>query len=741
MVVVSIDTLRPDQLSVYGGSVPAPAFARLAREGVVFDNVHTVAPLTLPAHASLFTAQWPYTHGVRDNVGFYLPERADTLAQHLKEQGYRTGGFVSAFVLDSRFGIHRGFERYFDEFDALDDDVAGGFVSQRPGRDVLDAAREWIDEVSTAEAPFFAFVHLFEPHTPYEPPDRFQAGGDDRARYRGEVAHADALLGDLLRWLDERELGERTLVAVVSDHGESLGEHGEATHGLFVYESTLRIPWLLRYPGAPAGTRVRGWARIIDVAPTLLDLLRLPALPGAEGVSRTSFIESPDALSDDTSYAESFLPRLHYGWSPLRSLRRGQHKLVLAPTPELYDLERDPDETENLFESNPETARPLVRELSGVVDAESESVAAAPVDSESQERLRALGYLGTGGARSSSTDRDLADPKERLATYHLLNDPVLGSLGPEHGPAFAEALSRLASVVEAEPDIPRARILYGDMLLRARRPREAVEVFRGLVEREGSFDGLLGLGAALQQAGDLAAAYDALESAHEVEPSNTKAHARLSEVAGAQGDAALAESWIREAIEISPNRVLRARLAALLLEAGRADEASSVLDAIARDYQGDAVALYNLGQTLFVGGDAAAALDLFRVAVALDPEDADVRHGIGNALLSLGDAEGSIEAYDAAITLAPCFTAAHGNRGLALAQLRRGPEAAASYERAIECDPGYVAAYRNLAALRLEAGDIGGAIATLERARSQLPGDGELAAQLAELRAYRDRRR
>lgn len=742
LVLVSIDTLRADQLSAYGGSVQTPAIDRLQREGVLFESVQTVAPLTLPAHASLFTARWPYTHGVRDNVGFYLRPGASTLASHLKANGYRTGGFVGAFVLDSRFGIDQGFEHYFDEFDALENDVAGGFVSQRSGADVVARAREWMAGVA-GESPFFAFVHLFEPHTPYEPPERFVRGSDDTSLYRAEVAYADALFGELLVWLDANDLSERTLVVLTSDHGESLGEHGETTHGYFIYESTLSVPLILRYPGAPAGRRVSGLASLVDVAPTILDLMGLPALHGAEGTSLVRRIGDPASSGEASAYAETFLPRLHYGFSPLRSLRKGRHKLILAPRPELYDLEADPAESHNLFDENPAEAGRLMAELSEIVLADERPEAGAiDLDADSRERLQALGYLGGGGIfRPAETTTLLSDPKDRLEVYHALNDPTLSSLEPADGAAFREALARLAIVVREEPVIPRAHVLYGDLLLKAGKPHEAVRIFGDLAARGESFDAFFGLGVAHQQSGELAAAERAFTRALEIEPQNTKSHFRLSEVEAARGNVEAAERWLTSAIVLSPNRVLREKLATLYMKAGRKKDARAVRAKIAEDFSSDPIASYNLGQTLLVEGDPSGALEMFRAAAELDPNNPDIEHGIGNALLSSGDPRAALEAYAVAVALAPCFAGAHANRGTAFMQIGRVETAIESFRKAISCEPAYIPGYRNLAAALLQSEDLAGAIETLGRAQELSPNDPEIRRQLAELTAYRDRGR
>jgi arylsulfatase A-like enzyme/Flp pilus assembly protein TadD len=742
VVLVSVDTLRADHLSAYGESVPVstPHMDRLATEGVLFEQVQSVSPTTLPSHASLFTGLIPPMHGVRDNVGFYLAEGSATLASRLGSHGYRAGGFVGAFVLDSRFGISQGFETYYDDFEAMTDDVAGGFVSQRPGSEVLERALAWIDEVRAAPDPFFAFVHFYDPHTPYDPPAPFAASEDSpSALYHAEVAYTDSLVGKLLDFLDERELSDDTLVVLTSDHGESLGEHGEKTHGFFVYESTLRIPLLLRYPGAPKGTRVKPFVRIVDIAPTILDLLGAPPLENVNGESLVSLIEEPHAEWDSPGYAETFLPRLHYGWSELQSLRRGSHKLVLAPKPELYDLAEDPDETINRIDEEPTVARALRDELDQLraASGSNEERSVASLDDETRARLASLGYVS---AKPLTESRALADPKDRIGLYDALNDPELKSLEPGDRPAFGDALARLRRVVEEEPTIPRAYVLYGELLLKAGDREGAEKTFARLAtEDPRNFEAHFGLGVARQERGNLDGAEAAYRAALAVEPLNTKGHFRLADVAEARGDQAAAEKWLRDALEISPNLFLRERLASLLLRAGKRDEARTVLDQMSGEGEENPTALYNLGQAALMDGDAKGALEMFRGAAEASPEDADIQQGIANAHAALGEMPQAVEAYRRAIALSPCFAAAHTNLGTTLWQLGEKSDAIRAMRRGVECAPSYLPGYQNLAAAYYESGEVAKAIEALEQALVVAPENAELSQLLAELREFQRR--
>jgi tetratricopeptide (TPR) repeat protein len=676
---------------------------RLASEGVLFENVSTVAPTTLPSHASLLTGLTPLVHGVHDNVGFYLDPRFPTLAAHLKSRGYETGAFIGAFVLDSRFGLDRGFDVYDDDVEGGEEDPSG-FVAQRPGDEVLDSALSWLRLRTDSKHPFFAFLHFYDPHTPYEP----------KEGYRGEVAHVDSLVGRLLSFLDERGLSEGTLVALTADHGESLGEHGEATHGLFLYESTLRIPLLIRYPGAPSGRRIATPLPITGIAAKILELLRLPAMPGG----------TPEG--ERPLYAETFVPRFHYGWSELRSLTRWPHKLVMAPRPELYDLSKDPGETTNRIGELPEVAKALRTELESMVVSPATPQNA---DRETLEKLKSLGYTG----RTVSSTGALVDPKDRVDVYRILNDPALQSLRPADGARFEKTLSDLKDILTREPRIPRTYALYGELLLEANRPAEAAEVFERLTALDSeSLEGAYGLGVAFQRLGRDERALEAFERAARIDPRDTKTYLRMAEV-----DPRRAEEWLRKAIAIHEDRTLVDRLAQVLLESGKTAEARALLQGVARKAPNDAVAAYNLGQLLLAAGETRTALVELRRAASLSPSDPDVHQALGSALALSGKREEAVASFRRAVELSPCFSAALGNLGTAYAELGRSREAAAALEKAVACDPGYSVGFKNLAAIELQMGNLDGAVDAIRAALKANPEDPELEKTLQELLALR----
>jgi choline-sulfatase len=417
VLLVTLDTTRADRLSPYGFmGVALPHLDRLGREGVVFDQATSVAPLTLPAHASLLTGLLPPAHGVRDNAGAPLAQDALTLAEILGAAGFRTAAFVGSDVLHPDRGLNQGFHRYGGVGQHPERPVTG----QRPANEVVNEAIQWIDEVG--DVPFFLWTHLYDPHRPYEPPEPFASRyGSDL--YVGEIAYADSQIGRLFDALDRQQLLEETLVIVAGDHGESLGEHGERDHGVFIYESVLRIPLMIRAPGVTP-RRVSPVVRLIDVMPTVLDILGLPS-PAIDGISLLALMRGGRGQALE-AYSESEYPR-QLGWSPLRSLRDGRFKLIDAPRPELFDLERDPFEIRNLYHDRRQTADVLMQRLETVAQARWRTTgsggAKAVVPTDLRGRLDALGYVSTG-ALPGPGGRTLPDPKD------CINSQRAGSCGP-----------------------------------------------------------------------------------------------------------------------------------------------------------------------------------------------------------------------------------------------------------------------------------------------------------------------
>lgn len=530
VVLVSIDTLRADHLPLYGyarGSTPN--LDALGREGIVFDNVYSHCPLTLPAHSSMLTGLIPPHHGVHDNAGFALKPGTRTLAARFHESGRATGAAVSAFVLRSATGIGQGFDRYDDEIvqDASHEDMG---EQQRDGAVSVASLLGWIE--AQGKRPFFAFLHLYEPHTPYAPPAPYKERFADRP-YDGEIAYADELVGRLLARLRATGALDHTIMAVTADHGEGLGEHGEREHGFFLYRETVRVPLVLRLPGAArAGLRVSATVAQVDLPATLLDLAGVPAAD-MDGVSLRPAIVVGRGPGRPV-YSETFFPRYHFGWSELLSSSESRFRYIRAPRPELFDDTSDPAEEKNVSGEHAAAVRSMDAWLDTQVRA-GDVADPAKVDPETMQKLQALGYVGGGGPAAPTPGR-LADPKDKVAAFE----------------AYKAALS----------------------LRRDGRDAEAVAALRAVVaDSPGMVDGWQAMGLALARLGRVPEAVRALEAALRLDPSRGPAHLALAKVYEVTGQAAPLEKHAQAAALTVPGEGYEI-LATLRLEQRRSAEAA-----------------------------------------------------------------------------------------------------------------------------------------------------------------------
>jgi arylsulfatase A-like enzyme len=425
IVVITLDTTRADRLSPYGYmNVSLPHLERLAREGVIFDQATSVAPLTLPAHTSLFTGLLPPNHGVRDNADTPLSDTFTTLAEVLLARRFRTGAFVGSVVLDPDRGLKQGFEQYRGVDEAGRGATEG---RQRRADSVMDDAIRWLDTIQGSR--FFLWTHLYDAHRPYDPPEPFRSVYGHNL-YVGEIAFADSQIGRLLEALEQRNLLAHTVVVVTADHGESLGAHGERDHGIFVYEDVVRVPLIVRAPGLQP-FRVGEVVRLTDVMPTILDLLRVPS-PPVDGVSLVDLMAGRRSDLNLEAYSESLYPE-RLGWSALRALRSGQFKLIDAPRPELYDLQQDPFEEKNIYDTR--LAATIAARLAAVATGHGAAGTAdrrANAAPELQARLGALGYVSSAVKRDPSAPTSLPDPKDCIGHYAGTTDA--NKSRPECGP-------------------------------------------------------------------------------------------------------------------------------------------------------------------------------------------------------------------------------------------------------------------------------------------------------------------
>lgn len=653
LVLVTLDTLRADRLGSYGYALAeTPVLDRLAAEGLRFDQAMAAAPLTLPSHATLLSGRLPQHHGLRLNGAGSLPPELPTLASVLGAAGYRTGAFVGAFVLDRRFGLARGFEVYDDEV-PRDPTRPEGHEAERPGHEVVDAAVAWLAQADPR--PFLLWVHLFDAHAPYEPPEPFRSRHAGQP-YDGEVAELDYQVGRLLAALEQTGRGARTIVAVVADHGESLGDHGELTHGLLLYEPTVRVPLLVRGPGLPAGRAVAAPVSTADLAPTLAGLagVPFPAL-GLDGRDLSATLTAGGEPPAGDLYAETQYPSL-FGWGPLSAVRRGRFKYIDSSRPELYDLEADPHETHDLRMTERRTAVELAARLTELVRF-SRTVAPGAADAETKARLASLGYVGGGAGGAPGSGRN---PREAAGLFREFEEAHWALLAGRP----REAAQRLEKLVAADPgnpvfqaslgeaarksgDLNRAAELYRQAtataprdpqnwynlavtLREADRPREAAQALREALRLDpGHAEAHNALGILHIFEGELPAARDQLARAVALDPRNAAAQNNLGNALRALSQVALAEHHYREAIRLAPRYADPLNgLGVLLVEHDRAREALPLFDRALALAPGFHEVRLNRGVALQAAGDLAGAVEAYRSflsAAADDPQFTDQR--------------------------------------------------------------------------------------------------------------------
>jgi arylsulfatase A-like enzyme/Tfp pilus assembly protein PilF len=636
VLVVTLDTTRADRLGSYGYAAARTRYMdRLAAEGVRFDQAISPAPLTLPAHATLFTGLYPFEHGVRNNGNFYLADRFDTLAARLKQEGYRTGAFVSSFILDRRYGLARGFDVYDDRLEGATRQVISLEAERRGDRTAL-ALGAWLDRIAAAAGgPFFAWLHLYDPHEPYRAPSPFRDAFPD-SPYDGEVAFADSIVASVLDRLGRLGLLNDTVVVVVGDHGESLGEHGEETHSMFVYESDLRVPLILWRPGTlPAGVVVREPVRLTDLAPTLLDLVGAPPLPTASGRTLAPAIAGARA-EPPAVYAETLLPQFYMGWAPLRSIRDERWKFIEAPRPELYDLERDPGEMRNLYEAEPQRATALRRALERMTGGAAGEMTVGAMDREALEKLASLGYVGAGPSPSAPASSQAVDPKDKIEVFNRLRRA--NSAVRER--RFTDAMKILDDVLRHEPRNGFARLVLGSAYMGQGQYARAIEQYREYLELvPTSAYAHHWISICYLRLGDPERALREAEGTLAVDPRFSDARVLRGGVLAARGDYPAAIAELRKAVDTDPAKViLRLDLAKVLAEAGRPGDAEAEYDAIFRLQPDYAPALAGAGALYASTGRLDDAVRVLRRAVDVEPNQLEARMNLAEAFARQGRA-------------------------------------------------------------------------------------------------------
>ncbi len=627
IIFITVDTTRADRMGFLGCKKGlTPNLDTLAREGVVFEKAYSQAPLTPVSHATIFTGTYPQFHTVTD-FGHALPTLLPFLPEILNKSGYRTAAFIGSLILDPKANMAPGFDRGFDFFDAGFHTKHGPNESryqsvERRAGDVVGHAIAWM--AKNRQSPFFIWIHLYDPHAPYDPPAPFERRFSDA--YDGEIAYADFALGKLLAYLRQRGLYDRALIAMMSDHGESLGAHGESMHGIFLYDETIHVPLVFKLPGELlAGRRVGSQVRLVDVAPTLLSMLSLPLPPTFQGESLVPMMNAPGmkaamrkapsstpplkeghpAPADLPAYAETDYPHRAFGWSSIRSMRTGKYLFVRAPRRELYDESRDQGAEHNLAVSSPAVTDTLQTQLDQFRDRTSSyhgKAEPASVSPEQNENLSALGYVASSATAGSTDPLQGADPKDKIGISNTLHE---GMIAVEDG-RYSEAIPMLQHVLADSPSIPAAQMQLGIALARVRRYPDAIVALRnGLRLMPDSTEAQYELGLALFETGAWQESVPYFEFVAKKRPKFPDAQYSLASVYARVQRVPEAVELLRQVIQVSPGH-FRANLL--------------------------------LGRILFLQGNALGALGNLEKATQVAPDSQEAHLFLAEAYAQLGRA-------------------------------------------------------------------------------------------------------
>jgi arylsulfatase A-like enzyme/Tfp pilus assembly protein PilF len=641
VLLVTIDTVRADHVGAYGATKAAtPAIDRLAREGVRFADATTQAPLTGPAHAAILTGRYPARFGVRDNASAPIPADVTSIAQLFKSGGYRTGAFVGAFILGPEYGFARGFDTFDASFARFNTGMK--LQAQRRGGEVTDAAIAWIGSTKSpatsnqqpTRPPWFAWVHLYDAHAPYDPPPPFRTRFQS-SPYDGEIAYVDSCVARLVATLEQAGQLDRTLVVVIADHGEGLGDHGEAEHGLFLYESVLHVPWIMRLPGgASGGTVVKTQVRAIDAMPTMAAIAGV-TVSNVDGENVMPIVRGAAPRDPAPSYAETYYPKWHFGWSELKSIRVGDWKYIDAPKPELYDMRTDAAERRNAIGARGALAGGLSAELSKLQNTfgAAASAEAPQPDAETLARLRSLGYVGIAAPSSTGRGPDPKDMVAKLETFRSGISRAIDALGRGQPDAAIADLEKLIAMNDRSYEL---HLFLGDAYAAKRQWETALgEYSAAAVLNPHSSGPLVSQARVFLAQGDAAKASGKIEAAARIEPASGEVALVRGSIFEQQGRGADALAQYEAAVQANGSDTqARASLASLAIEMRQYDKARPQFEKLLQMGYRPSRMHFGLAQVAEAEGDTKKAISEYRLALRAEPTLAEARNAL--ARLSAG---------------------------------------------------------------------------------------------------------
>jgi arylsulfatase A-like enzyme/Flp pilus assembly protein TadD len=679
VLIISIDTCRADYLSCYGYQrKTTPNIDAIAEQGILFENAVSPVPLTLPAHGSMLTGTIPPYHGVHDNLGYRLGQSNVTLAEILKDNGFVTGAIMSSFVLDSQFGIDQGFDYYNDQFE----EEVEALFEERRGQEASRFACNWLAE--NKDKSFFLFLHYYDPHTKYAPPEPFKSSYAGNL-YAGEIAYTDDCISQVIRRLKELDLYDSTLLIIVGDHGESLGERGEKEHGYFIYDCTIKVPLILRYPKCPKGKRVTNVAGLTDIVPTVLGALGLPVPPKVTGRDLIKYsADNPSASEARYIYCESLLPT-RYQCNPLLSVVTDGWKYIQTTRPELYDLQNDPGEMDNLAEKQPHRARLMQDHLSRILETNvrgGTSDSELTLDEESRNRLESLGYISSGTIEGSfEFDQTKNDPKDYI-DYHRERLVVIYHISEGQ---FEEAKEICRRLVSEYPNVAYTYYLLGHIAGKEKEHSKAEAYFSRAVQLDPKdYKSFRGLASALFGQGKVDEAIEHFQTSLLLKPGQYEIHGRLGMIFSNRDKFDKAVEHFTAALQINSDlREVHYRLGVAYAHLEKFD---------------DAIEQWN------------KALALEKKDDPDNTDDSAIHVALADALVYLGRVEQAITHWEESLKLEPDNAKVHADLAKALARKDRVDQAILHLTESLRIEPSKPVLLNSLAELLYTQGKVGEAI-------------------------------
>jgi arylsulfatase A-like enzyme/Flp pilus assembly protein TadD len=613
VLLITLDTTRADRLGSYGyAQANTPNLDFLAENGVRFANAYCQVPLTCPSHCSILTGTTPLYHQVRNNGAYYLAPELQTLAEALKDQNMETAAFVSSFTVDSRFGLDQGFDVYEDQF--APGQAFKALNSEKRAADVFAPFSDWLDENRASH--FFAWVHFFDPHIPYDPPSpyREQFPGEP---YDGEIAYMDSFIGLMLEKMREYAILDETLIVVAGDHGEAFGEKQERGHGIFIYEGSMKVPLIFYAENSlPSGRVIDARVRLIDIMPSILDMLDAPPAENVHGTSLLPYM-SGKQKRDLTTYMESFFPRENYGWSELVGLLDGPWKYIKAPKEELYNLDQDPQEETNLIQRERSVVEEKKERLAEIIKQSTSPLVTEKraMSDEEIQRLRSLGYISFAGGTPKG---ELPDPKDRIEELLLIQQAE----SFEQEQRFRDAEAVYEKLLAMRPDVPTSYVNVALMKAREEKMDEAIQILEQGVEKMPDSEVLLSrLGHTYMVAGRVKKALDTFDRILKTNPLYFDALMATAWMLDTIGQKEDAQGYYRKTLEVEPeNKFARKNYALSLATSGKLNPAIEIYSRLVEDYPDDHEIRKELGIAYGATGDISRSIEHLETAVSLHPD-------------------------------------------------------------------------------------------------------------------------